>query len=129
MAVDRSCSGCSLSPMRTGVYGLGTRAPRKETDISSPDRICTVQCAGEGAEERDLAVLLPAHTLPSRVPMLDPGHSVSASPRFTHHGRVPSGQGLPNGYDPASVHIASLAEKRRLWWTNALINAFFITAW
>ncbi|GBE81470.1 Uncharacterized transporter [Sparassis crispa] len=27
------------------------------------------------------------------------------------------------------VHLASLAEKRRLWWRNALINTFFIASW
>jgi hypothetical protein len=27
------------------------------------------------------------------------------------------------------VHIASHAEKKRLWWKNALINAFFILTW
>lgn len=27
------------------------------------------------------------------------------------------------------VHIASEAEKRRLWWRNAFINALFIASW
>ncbi|KAI0645487.1 TPT-domain-containing protein [Trametes meyenii] len=32
------------------------------------------------------------------------------------------------GYDHA-VHLASLAEKKRLWWRNALINSLFIASW
>lgn len=31
-------------------------------------------------------------------------------------------------YD-AEVHLASLAEKKRLWWRNAFINASFIASW
>jgi hypothetical protein len=27
------------------------------------------------------------------------------------------------------VHLASLAEKKRLWWRNALINTLFIASW
>jgi hypothetical protein len=27
------------------------------------------------------------------------------------------------------VHLASLAEKKRLWWRNAVINSFFIASW
>ena len=33
----------------------------------------------------------------------------------------------PQGYE--AVHVASLAEKKRLWWTNAFINLFFIAGW
>ncbi|KAI0745395.1 TPT-domain-containing protein [Earliella scabrosa] len=33
----------------------------------------------------------------------------------------------PHGYE--AVHVASLAEKKRLWWTNAFINLFFIAGW
>jgi solute carrier family 35 protein C2 len=29
----------------------------------------------------------------------------------------------------SDIHLASVAEKRRLWWRNAVINAFFIAAW
>lgn len=28
-----------------------------------------------------------------------------------------------------SIHLASVAEKKRLWWRNAFINAFFIACW
>src|ERR1700761_5071544 len=31
--------------------------------------------------------------------------------------------------DPLPVHMASLAEKKRLWWRNSFINAFFIASW
>lgn len=31
--------------------------------------------------------------------------------------------------DDATTRLASLAEKRRLWWRNALINAAFIASW
>ncbi|CDO69259.1 hypothetical protein BN946_scf185042.g161 [Trametes cinnabarina] len=34
----------------------------------------------------------------------------------------------PNAYNHA-VHLASMAEKKRLWWRNALINALFIASW
>ena len=27
------------------------------------------------------------------------------------------------------VHLASLAEKKRLWWRNAVINLAFIASW
>lgn len=27
------------------------------------------------------------------------------------------------------IHLASLAEKKRLWWRNAVINACFIASW
>jgi solute carrier family 35 protein C2 len=27
------------------------------------------------------------------------------------------------------IHLASLVEKKRLWWRNAVINAFFISSW
>lgn len=27
------------------------------------------------------------------------------------------------------VHIATRAEKKRLWWKNALVNTFFILTW
>jgi solute carrier family 35 protein C2 len=28
-----------------------------------------------------------------------------------------------------NVHIASLAEKKRIWWRTAIINACFIASW
>lgn len=31
--------------------------------------------------------------------------------------------------DDEHVHLASLAEKKRLWWRNAVINALFIASW
>ena len=27
------------------------------------------------------------------------------------------------------IHLASLTEKKRLWWKNAVINACFISSW
>ena len=27
------------------------------------------------------------------------------------------------------IHLASVAEKQRLWWKNAVINSFFIGSW
>lgn len=27
------------------------------------------------------------------------------------------------------VHVASISEKKRLWWRNASINCLFITSW
>ncbi|KAI0365666.1 TPT-domain-containing protein [Pilatotrama ljubarskyi] len=38
------------------------------------------------------------------------------------------GEPDPDSYDRA-VHLASLAEKKRLWWRNALINSLFIASW
>ena len=29
----------------------------------------------------------------------------------------------------AGIHLASLAEKKRLWWKNAVLNALFIAIW
>ena len=34
-----------------------------------------------------------------------------------------------DGDGDGGVHIASVAEKKRLWWRNATINAMFIAAW
>jgi hypothetical protein len=31
--------------------------------------------------------------------------------------------------DELDIHLASIREKKRLWWRNAGINAFFIGAW
>jgi hypothetical protein len=33
------------------------------------------------------------------------------------------------GHDGSNVHIASLAEKQRIWWRTAIINACFIASW
>ncbi|KAH9941023.1 TPT-domain-containing protein [Amylocystis lapponica] len=35
---------------------------------------------------------------------------------------------IDHDYD-SQVHLASVTEKKRLWWRNALINAFFIASW
>ncbi|TFK74541.1 TPT-domain-containing protein [Pluteus cervinus] len=32
-------------------------------------------------------------------------------------------------YDEPSTHLASVEEKKRLWWKNAVINTFFISCW
>ena len=29
----------------------------------------------------------------------------------------------------AGIHLASIAEKKRLWWKNAVLNALFIAIW
>lgn len=41
-----------------------------------------------------------------------------------------------NNFDPFiehgqldNIHLASLAEKKRLWWRNGLINMAFISSW
>ncbi|KAJ7690662.1 TPT-domain-containing protein [Mycena rosella] len=31
--------------------------------------------------------------------------------------------------DPEPVHLASLAEKKRLWWRNAIVSTLFIASW
>src|SRR6266540_89182 len=31
--------------------------------------------------------------------------------------------------DGTGIHLASLAEKKRLWWRNAFINTIFIASW
>jgi hypothetical protein len=31
--------------------------------------------------------------------------------------------------DDVNVHLASVAEKKHLWWRNAVINTFFIASW
>jgi solute carrier family 35 protein C2 len=30
---------------------------------------------------------------------------------------------------PEDTHLASLAEKKRLWWRNATVNTLFIGSW
>ncbi|KAJ7124982.1 triose-phosphate transporter family-domain-containing protein [Mycena epipterygia] len=32
-------------------------------------------------------------------------------------------------HNPEPVHLATLAEKKRLWWRNAIVNALFIASW
>lgn len=31
--------------------------------------------------------------------------------------------------DEFDLHTATAAEKKRLWWKNAVVNALFITSW
>ncbi|KAI0743880.1 TPT-domain-containing protein [Daedaleopsis nitida] len=49
-----------------------------------------------------------------------PAHAPGGSPRFSSS----QNGGAHNGYDSALM-----AEKKRLWWRNALINSLFIAAW
>ncbi|KAJ6602199.1 triose-phosphate transporter family-domain-containing protein [Mycena sp. CBHHK59/15] len=35
----------------------------------------------------------------------------------------------PSNSESEPVHLATLAEKKRLWWRNAIINALFIASW
>ncbi|KAI0329222.1 TPT-domain-containing protein [Cubamyces sp. BRFM 1775] len=59
--------------------------------------------------------------------MPSPQQPPSSSPdsyRYSADGRPVS----PISYD-RTVHLASLAEKKRLWWTNALVNSLFIASW
>jgi len=32
-------------------------------------------------------------------------------------------------FDESDIHIASPAEKQRIWWRSAIINACFIASW
>ncbi|OBZ67087.1 putative transporter C22E12.01 [Grifola frondosa] len=52
------------------------------------------------------------------------GHVLLDSESHPTQNDSPSEHGLEH-----SVHLASLAEKKRLWWRNALINAAFIASW
>ncbi|KAH9940463.1 TPT-domain-containing protein [Epithele typhae] len=61
--------------------------------------------------------------------MLSPAHEHSQPPRRGQYQHVAGSDPSIDAYDPASIHIASLAEKRRLWWANAIINCLFIAAW
>lgn len=36
---------------------------------------------------------------------------------------------IPLGMANEGIHFASIAEKRRLWWRNAIINTLFIASW
>ncbi|KAM5531839.1 hypothetical protein V8D89_014469 [Ganoderma adspersum] len=56
--------------------------------------------------------------------MPNSSHGANGSARFSS---PPVGH-APNSHE-MTVHIASLAEKKRLWWTNALINGLFIASW
>lgn len=61
-------------------------------------------------------------------------HLASASERYSlegqplrlssEHDEPPSSASLREG-----MHLASLAEKKRLWWRNAIINTLFIASW
>jgi len=36
---------------------------------------------------------------------------------------------IPLGTANEGIHFASIVEKRRLWWRNAIINTLFIASW
>ena len=36
---------------------------------------------------------------------------------------------IPLGMANEGIHFASVVEKRRLWWRNAIINTLFIASW
>ena len=36
---------------------------------------------------------------------------------------------MDGGHDESDIHIASPAEKQRIWWRSAAINACFIASW
>ncbi|TFK89479.1 TPT-domain-containing protein [Polyporus arcularius HHB13444] len=59
--------------------------------------------------------------------MLSPAHAANGTVRFSSARHSQDGDAT-HGYD-SSIHVASLAEKKRLWWTNALVNSLFIAAW
>ncbi|KAI0769625.1 TPT-domain-containing protein [Trametes elegans] len=59
--------------------------------------------------------------------MLSPEHHLNGA-RFTPLPGSDDGEPAADGYDHA-VHLASLAEKKRLWWRNAFINSLFIASW
>ncbi len=54
------------------------------------------------------------------------GHSLEGQPlRLSNeHDEPPSSASLREG-----IHLASLAEKKRLWRKNAIINTLFIASW
>ncbi|RPD63809.1 TPT-domain-containing protein [Lentinus tigrinus ALCF2SS1-6] len=58
--------------------------------------------------------------------MLSPAQDNGAA-RFSSVRHSQNGDAA-HSYD-SSIHVASLAEKKRLWWTNALVNSLFIAAW
>ncbi len=68
---------------------------------------------------------LPSHALAAD--MLSPAHAANGTVRFSSARHSQDGDAT-HGYD-SSIHVASLAEKKRLWWTNALVNSLFIAAW
>jgi len=59
-------------------------------------------------------------SLPSRAFQYDP-HSSASSPLHSEEGYILAGE--------LDVHLASVEEKKRLWWRNALINLMFIGSW
>ncbi|KAI0695942.1 triose-phosphate transporter family-domain-containing protein [Cerioporus squamosus] len=59
--------------------------------------------------------------------MLSPAQAANGTARFSSVRHSQNGDPT-HGYD-SSIHVASLAEKKRLWWTNALVNSLFIAAW
>ncbi|EJF57629.1 TPT-domain-containing protein [Dichomitus squalens LYAD-421 SS1] len=59
--------------------------------------------------------------------MPNSSHVANGPARFSSLGHAPL-RGSPTSREPP-VHVASLAEKKRLWWTNAFINGLFIAGW
>ncbi|KAI0823331.1 TPT-domain-containing protein [Trametes gibbosa] len=60
--------------------------------------------------------------------MLNPQQHPDSTVRFSSPRQSSDSQREANAL-VHSVHLASLAEKKRLWWTNALVNLLFIASW
>lgn len=41
----------------------------------------------------------------------------------------PHEQGISLHASDGGFHLASVAEKKRIWWRNAIINTLFIASW
>ncbi|KAJ3497150.1 hypothetical protein NLJ89_g10390 [Agrocybe chaxingu] len=54
---------------------------------------------------------------------------LSPNGHLEHRPRQSYEEEIPRDAYHEGVHIASVAEKKRLWWRNAIINALFIASW
>jgi hypothetical protein len=52
---------------------------------------------------------------------------ISNSTHMTHEG--PQDDGGAVHFGPEDVHFATIEEKKRLWFRDAIINALFIASW
>lgn len=48
---------------------------------------------------------------------------------FSTSPRLPYDDEAFDDANGAGIHLATVAEKKSLWWRNAIINALFIASW
>jgi hypothetical protein len=90
---------------------------------------------GESAIPMDLTVKRGTAYSTQRPPcqkaVLYMASALQGAEEYDLHGTVDHSPFTNNGPQDQDeqVHLASLAEKKRLWWRNAVVNAVFISSW